>query len=84
MMFTIKVKVAIMAQLNFNNNNMIFMAFMTKIEINIKIDNDVTVCSDVIRDDVIARNGCKCGDLKTTRTEEEGAAGLLLALPSCL
>ena len=88
-MFTVNVKVAFMAQVNFDNSNNItvIMAIMAKITINMKNNDDVTIqgdiiTSDVTRYDVITQNKCKCGDLTTTRTVEEEAAGLLLALPS--
>ena len=64
----------------YNSNNMIFMAFMAEIKIK-NMKNDITICGNIIQDDIITQNKCKCGDLTTTRREEE-AAGLLLALPS--
>ena len=82
MMFTFTVKVAFMAKLNMSNS-IIIVAFVA--EINIKIVHDV-IQVDVTRVDVIviAECGrCEHGDVMTTsRTSEEGAAGLLLALPS--
>ena len=58
------------------------MAFMAKITINMKNNDDVTIQGDVIASDVIviARTSGRCGDLTSTRREEK-AAGLLLALP---
>ena len=86
-MFTITftVKVAIMAKLFINSNINsinIVVAFVAKI--NVKIVRDVIIV-DVTRYDVIVvvwwNEECE-GDLTTSRTSEEGAAGLLLALPS--
>ena len=75
--FNVKVKMAFMAQVNFNNNNIIItvmMAIMAKIKLNYN-SCDITIQGDI----TIIVWWCE-GDL-TTRREEE-AAGLLLALPS--
>ena len=66
---------------NINSINIV-VAFVAKI--NVKIVRDVIIV-DVTRYDVIVvvwwNEECE-GDLTTSRTSEEGAAGLLLALPS--
>ena len=81
-MFTINVKMTFMAQVNFDNSNNItmIMAFMAKITINMKNNDDVTVQGDVIASNVIVIVWWY-GDLTTLTTTEEEAAGLLLALP---
>ena len=73
--FNVKVKMAFMAQVNFNNNIIIIiMAIMAKIKLNYN-SCDITIQGDI----TIIVWWCE-GDL-TTRREEE-AASLLLALPS--